>query len=142
VSGQLTNSSRSSYLDNLALTDHAFGDLRRAMEASGVWDRSTVIVTADHWWRSDFWATGADWTTEEQQVAGRHPPDQRVPFMVKFPQGDNSLVYDRPFNTVITRQVIMAILTGQLRSGAELARWLNTHAVGTVNPTWNTRKEK
>jgi hypothetical protein len=141
VSGGLSNSSRSSYLDNLVLTDHAFGDLRRAMEASGVWDRSTVIVTADHWWRSDFWATRADWTTEEQQVAGGHRPDQRVPFVVKFPQDGDSLVYDRPFNTVITRQVIMAILTGQLRSGAELARWLDTHAVGTVNPAWNTRKE-
>jgi hypothetical protein len=142
VSRRLTNSSRSSYLDNLALTDHAFGDLRRAMEASGVWDRSTVIITADHWWRSEYWATGADWTTEEQQVAGRHRPDQRVPFMVKFPQDDDSLVYDRPFNTVITRQVIMTILTGQLRSGVELARWLDIHAVGTVNPAWNTRKEK
>jgi hypothetical protein len=142
MSGRLTNSSHSSYLDNLALTDHAFGALRRAMEAAGVWERSTVIVTADHWWRSDFWATQADWTTEEQQAAGGRSPDQRVPFMVKFPGDGYSLVYDRPFNTVITRQMIMAILTGRLRSGAELARWLDTHAIGTINPAWNTHAEK
>jgi hypothetical protein len=140
VSGQVTNSARSSYLDNLTLTDHAFGDLRRTMEAAGVWERATVIVTSDHWWRSDYWATEAGWTTEEQQAASEHSPDQRVPFMVKFP-GDDSLVYDRPFNTVITRQMIMAVLAGRLQSGAELARWLDTHAVGTVNPAWNTPEE-
>ncbi len=36
------------YDGNLARADHAIGELRKALEAAGLWERTAVIVTADH----------------------------------------------------------------------------------------------
>lgn len=36
------------YDGNLARADHAIGELRRALEAKGLWENTAVIVTADH----------------------------------------------------------------------------------------------
>lgn len=133
-SGRLDISSKHSYLDNLALADASFGSLRRAMEQSGVWDESTVIVTSDHWWRTYLWSTGPHWTPEDQQISAGREPDHRVPFMVKLSGSNQQLPYDRPFNTVTIRKMVMAILKGSVRTEAELAQWLDRNAVGPVAP--------
>ena len=36
------------YDGNLARADHAIGELRKALEAKGLWDTTAVIITADH----------------------------------------------------------------------------------------------
>jgi hypothetical protein len=44
-----------SYLDSLALADRTLGELRAALEQSGLWDRTAVLVSADHGWRTRLW---------------------------------------------------------------------------------------
>lgn len=135
-SARLDVASRHSYLDNLALADVAFGDLRRAMEQSGVWAESSVIVTSDHWWRTYFWNSGPYWSPEDQSTSGGRMPEDIVPFMVKLSGNSDRLLYDRPFNTVISRKMIMAILKEGIPTNADLARWLDKNAVGPVKPIW------
>ena len=43
------------YLDNLALADRILGELRQAMEQAGTWDSTTILISSDHWWRTDYW---------------------------------------------------------------------------------------
>ena len=62
------------YFNNLLLADQVFGRIRRAMERSGVWRNSLVLVTADHGVRSGV-------------PLGYPPDDQHVPFMIKSPDG-------------------------------------------------------
>jgi arylsulfatase A-like enzyme len=38
----------SNYFDNLELVDITLGRIRRALEAGGLWDDTTLIVTGDH----------------------------------------------------------------------------------------------
>lgn len=133
---RLDDTGNHSYLDNLALADVSLGALRQAMERSDLWDESTVIVTSDHWWRTCFWNNGPFWSPEDQQTSGDRLPDEIVPFMVKLSGNRERLLYDRPFNTVITRRMIMAILKEGIPTNVELVRWLDKNAVGPVKPIW------
>jgi hypothetical protein len=101
------------YFNNLVLADHELGALRRGMETSGQWDKSWVILSADHSWRSSRLYDGVR--------------DYRVPFLVKPPDGGQSLTYCNPFNTILTQDLILAILRGEVTNQSTTAAWLDTH---------------
>ncbi|HEX6189884.1 MAG TPA: alkaline phosphatase family protein [Pyrinomonadaceae bacterium] len=97
------------YADNLALADRTLGDLRRDTEAAGLWDDTAIIVSSDHWWRDP----------PDGQI------DQRVPFIVKLPGQREGSSYAKPFNTVVTRALILALLRGEVTDPPGLVRWLD-----------------
>jgi hypothetical protein len=56
-----------------------------------------------------------------------HPhPTPLVPFIVKMPGQTTGITFDVPFNTVITRQLIGAVIRGEV-TNASLPEWLNQH---------------
>lgn len=117
--------SKSNYFDNLALIDDVFGSLREKMESSDTWDSSTVIVSSDHWWRSQDWQAEGRWTGEEEAVAAGQI-DFRIPFIVKpaHAQG-RQVVYDPAFNTVLTGEMVLAISRGEIATSDDIARWID-----------------
>jgi hypothetical protein len=52
------------YFDNLELVDRTFGDLRRSMERAGLWEDTVVLVSSDHWWRTEIWPKNQSWTKD------------------------------------------------------------------------------
>jgi membrane-anchored protein YejM (alkaline phosphatase superfamily) len=108
------------YFNNLELADHELGVLRQAMETSGEWDKTWVILSADHSWR------------ESKLYDGQR--DHRVPFLVKPPEAIDSTPYSRQFNTVLTHDLILAILHGVVTNQQNVALWLNAHGspAGTI----------
>lgn len=98
------------YLDNLALADVALGQVRTQMMNAGLWEKSVVVMTSDHWWR---YASGLD---------GKM--DRRVPFAVRFPGGSRSTTYAEPFNTVALHDLTLAVVDGSVRSSSDLLAWL------------------
>jgi hypothetical protein len=99
------------YFNNLVLADHELGALRRKMEATGQWDKTWVILSADHSWRQSKLYDGIR--------------DHRVPFLVKSPGASQSIVYSHQFNTVLTHDLILAILRGQVTDQAGAAQLLD-----------------
>jgi hypothetical protein len=112
TTGQFTSRIGNSYLDSVALADAALGSLRRAMEEAGVWDRTAVLVSADHGWRTATWRGGPGWTAEDETAANQ--PTGGVPFVLKLPGQKASVSYPAPFNTVATARLIAAVLRGEL----------------------------
>lgn len=103
---------RASYLDNLALADRTFGEIRALLERAGTWDDTAVLVTSDHWFRTWMWRGKAAWTNEDEAVfSGRE--SHRVPFMLKLPRENVGVRYDKPFNTVVSADIVAAILARQ-----------------------------
>jgi hypothetical protein len=100
------------YLGNLLLADHVLGVLRRDMELAHVWDSTWVIVSSDHWWRESMGNIGTI--------------DHRVPFIIKAPAAQ-SVTYGAAFNTMVSRDLILAMLKGELATGDQLAPWLDDH---------------
>lgn len=110
--GTLTAQGRIGYLDSVALVDQTLGVLRRTMEQSGLWDRTAILVSADHGWRTHLWRGDAEWTPDEE--AASHQDTSGVPFLLKLPGQTSGVVYSKRFNTIVTRQLVTDILSGRL----------------------------
>ena len=101
------------YFNNLALADRTLGKLRHALETSGEWETTWIILSADHSWRTS------------RAYDGQR--DYRVPFLVNPPGTNIPVVYSQSFNTVETRFLIQAILRGEVTNLAATADWLDAH---------------
>lgn len=133
-SGQFADAGEHSYVDNLALADRALGELRRAMEQTGAWENTSVIVTSDHWWRTWVWRAAPFWSAESAAIAAHYDPDHNVPFLVKLAGRHEGAVYQREFNTVVTRKLIMTMLREGIKTNSDLGRWLDQNAIGPPEP--------
>lgn len=103
------------YFDNLALCDRILGEVRRALADHGLADRTWILVSSDHWWR------------ESAAYDGR--VDTRVPFLLKAPRDRRGTILPLPFNTVVSSDLVLAILRGEVRDQREAAAWLQLHGV-------------
>jgi arylsulfatase A-like enzyme len=99
------------YIDALALTDKIIGQLRRSMEQAGVWDQTTLIFSADHPFRHRTSLDG-------------HPVSRRVPYLVKMAGSQQQSRYDAPFSALLTKKLILAILSGELSRPEEIPAWI------------------
>ncbi|MGH2393178.1 MAG: hypothetical protein ACRDGH_06720, partial [Candidatus Limnocylindria bacterium] len=98
------------YLDNLALADRIVGDLRRGIGRANLGDRTWIVVSSDQWWRGSAAFDG--------QV------DHRVPFLIRPPGGGRASHVDVAFNTLITHDLLLAILRGFISDTRDTAAWL------------------
>ncbi len=113
------------YLDNLELADETLGILRRTMEAAGTWDDSIVLVTGDHGFRPFLWSGLPGWNADDAR-SGALVVKNRVPFLLKIPHHEGGAVYTDHFNTVLTRELFMAMLTGQVQDERDVSKWIRT----------------
>jgi Arylsulfatase A and related enzymes len=102
------------YLNNVKAGDHAFGRLRQSMEATGDWDKSIVLVSADHWWR------------DAPKHNGRR--DHRIPFLLKLADQKAGIACKGPFNTVLTRELVLKLLRGEMKTPSEVAEWIERNS--------------
>ncbi|MFY9556125.1 MAG: sulfatase-like hydrolase/transferase, partial [Blastocatellia bacterium] len=116
----------SSYLDNLELADRALGELRAAMEDAGVWENTIILVTSDHMWRADMWRPTYMWTAEDEQALPS-VADHRVPFLLKLAGQKHEVEYDPEFNTILTHDLLLALLGGEIARPDTVMSWLDRH---------------
>lgn len=107
------------YLNNLALADRTLGELLTGLETAGQLDNTWIILSADHSWRFS------------ANFDGRR--DLRIPFLVRVPNESKPAVFGLRMNTVVTHDLILAILRGELHNQQDTVNWLETHRV--TNPT-------
>jgi hypothetical protein len=110
----LANSPVKGYVDALALTDRTLGDIRRAMEQTGQWDSAAILISADHFYRYSKLLDGKS--------------DRRIPFMLKLPFQKEGTVHTGRFNSIVTKELLLSIIRGELKSAADVDSWLNKHA--------------
>jgi hypothetical protein len=107
----LGNSPIAGYVDSLALLDRTVGEIRRGMENAGTWDSTTVLFTSDHPYR------------ESMQLDGKSDP--RIPYILKLAWQKEGVEYTPQFNTVLTADLLMAVLRGEIADAASAAAWLD-----------------
>lgn len=102
------------YLGNIVLADREFGRIRNAMIDSGTWGRTTVIVTSDHHWRSQLEALGGHL-------------DCRIPFLFKPVNGGPPRTLSEPFNTIVTKDLVLATLRGEVTTSEDAETWIRSN---------------
>lgn len=114
-----------SYMDNMALVDRALGELRREMESKGIWEKTIVLVTSDHPLRPKNWEdrlTGVD-ETEAELISRKADP--RIPFVLKLAGQKHGALYDKEFNTVLTQDLFLALLNGEISTAESVSDWMD-----------------
>ena len=113
----LKNRPFAGYFDSLALLDLSIGKVRKAMEAAGMWDNTTVVFTSDHSYRS------------AGEIDGKWDP--RIPFIVKMAGQGQDALYPRAFNTVLLHDLVLDILRGKVSTASGAVQWLNQNRLRT-----------
>ncbi len=114
AAGLLTRAnSPSAYPDALALVDKTIAELRAQMEQAGTWNSVIVLLSSDHFFRAS------------QMVNGTR--DRRVPFLVHFPGQSAGVPFEPWFNTLLTHDLILALLHSEITGVASTQDWLTRH---------------
>jgi hypothetical protein len=114
------------YLDNLALVDRTVGELRVTLEKAGLWDRTAILLTADHGFRPDNWRGRTGWTGEFDRLAAGGA-SLTVPLMLKLPRGGHA-AFDTPLSNVVSGDLALAVLKGEVSTTEQGTAWLERHA--------------
>jgi arylsulfatase A-like enzyme len=101
------------------------GEIRKTVEDNNLWEDSTIIVSSDHQWRVNIYQN--DLSEKERQITGGKE-DARVPFFLKLKGQKETAIYDKPFNTVILHDLILAIMKGEVSTVNEVQTWLNRYS--------------
>jgi arylsulfatase A-like enzyme len=102
------------YVDNLCLADRVLAETREALERAGLWDSTTLLVSADHSLREPEFDAGM-----------KAPLSPLVPFLLKVRGDDSSVPYRQSFSSVVSKDLLLDIMRGRVRSNAEAAAWLD-----------------
>jgi hypothetical protein len=121
--GTFSTSDSSSYLDNLALADRTLGEIRHALEGADLWDKTTVIATSDHPLR-DFIIDAAGWWNDPETAALPRTHRKYVPFLMKLAGTHAAADFHAEFNTRITRDLVLALLTNSVSSTEQVGALL------------------
>jgi hypothetical protein len=113
-----------SYLDNLALVDKTIGDLRRKMESAGIWNDTVLLVTSDHPLRKESGRRFANKMRRQNKQIDLEL-DNRVPFVLKLAYQKEGLIYDREFNTVLTKDLFLTLIKREISTPESVVGWLN-----------------
>lgn len=126
------------YSDNLKLVDRTLTEIREKMEAEGLWENTTVIVTSDHWLREEVWTNQFFYPLSKHEKEIIVKKDFRVPFLIKFPFQQDNIMYEKNFNMVLIHDMILNILSEKISSPKELITWFDkveTLSSSTANKT-------
>ena len=114
------------YVDNLRLVDQTILELRQTLERAGLWDKTTILFTADHPLRVKTW---------DPELLLPADPSRRnlleqaneVPFILKMAGQRKGLEYSQEVQTVQTKDLLLAVLGGKVRTAEDVACWLDRH---------------
>ncbi|HKY04526.1 MAG TPA: alkaline phosphatase family protein [Blastocatellia bacterium] len=141
---ELTWNKRVGYLDNLALVDRTVGEMRQEMERAGVWEDTVLLITSDHSLRGKH--LRANFPPAESEAANESAterfskPDPRVPFVLKLGGKPQPVTYEPGFNTVITQDLLLALLRRELTGAESVTAWLEKNRSVAESPYKRNRE--
>ncbi|REJ77574.1 MAG: hypothetical protein DWQ47_14465 [Acidobacteria bacterium] len=121
--GQIDPNATGNYFDAIKYADNVLGEIRQTMTENGTWDNSFVIVSSDHAFRKDDLKAKHEWSALEKEQIDK-ASEFRIPFIFKSANGTTPVQFTNEFNTLITRDLVMAILNGEISTNEEAAKWI------------------
>jgi hypothetical protein len=110
------------YLDNLALVDRTLGEIRQTLEQARTWDSTTILLTSDHPLRVDMWRS-----MHHGGLPANAQQSARVPFLLKMAGEKQGVDYPRAIQTVVAKDLLLAIMNGKVTTAEQVGVWLDSH---------------
>jgi hypothetical protein len=111
--------------------DEVLRKLIDELEKMGGLETSTIIISADHWWRgksADAYPYVSDAEKKNSIIS-----DIRIPFIVKMAGSKEPIKYQPEFNSVITRELIKAMIAGKVKTNADIGNFVDQLALEQPN---------
>jgi hypothetical protein len=118
---------KGSYLDNLVLADKTVENLLDVIKKTSAGERTTLVISSDHSWRTYLWRTEPFWTKEEEQASGGKF-DPRPVLLIHFPGENVGELRTESFPELEINGILQAKLRNELHSQKDLDNWLDTHS--------------
>jgi hypothetical protein len=118
---EFSNGPGNDYLDNLRLLDRTVRDVRLTLEKAGLWESSTILMTSDHPLRMSSWRRQA----LGPMPGGDYRQRAEVPFLLKMAGQKQGIAYNHAMQTVVTKDLLLAILKGEITEPEQVAGWLD-----------------
>jgi len=100
-----------SYADNVISADKMLSEIERESRKAGLWEKTAVVVMADHGWR---------------QMPGYHSEPGVIPLMIKMPHQSEEIRLDEELDSVLTKRLLLGILQRELRTPQDVVFWMST----------------
>jgi arylsulfatase A-like enzyme len=109
------------------LVDRTVGEIREILEQAGLWDSTTLLITSDHGFRPAMWRGRMGWNDKLEKVTapGR---SGTVPFILRLPGQTQGMVFSQSFSNVVSADLVLAILNGQISTYQDASDWLMKNA--------------
>ena len=119
-----------SYSDNLVLVDKTMKEIKKLLVETKQWNSSTIIVTADHWFRPPMWLTPkfkkfCIISNEETEIL-QERPGPLIPLIIKMPYQKKGLAYSKPFNAVVLHDLVLDMYKDKIKNESDLANWFDS----------------
>ena len=95
------------------------------MEKAHLWDDSIVIVSSDHQWRVNQYKS---WLSKQELEVTKGIEHPNVPFFLKLKGQQTPFVYEKSFNTVITSDLILTLMKGEVSTVEDAQKWLDDNS--------------
>ncbi|MBI1860523.1 MAG: alkaline phosphatase family protein [Deltaproteobacteria bacterium] len=116
------------YLANMVLVDKTVGQIRAELEHHGLWNKVTLVITADHPVHSY-----RNWASNSPVGL-----DRRIPLIVHIPHQTESLRYEAETNTNYFSQMVTNLLLDRHATAQDFAQWVA--AQPAFHPTEKTAR--
>jgi hypothetical protein len=102
------------------------GNVRGIMESAGLWDDSVIVIGSDHHYRLDLWKPGRG-SREFATTGGQE--HERIPLLIKLRHETRAVEYDRPFNALLMRDLMLNLARDRIVNPNQLTMWLDRNRV-------------
>jgi arylsulfatase A-like enzyme len=119
-----SNGPANTYMDNLRLVDRTVRDIRLTLEKAGLWDSSTILMTADHPLRLNRLTVFAH-SLVGSRIADHYTQTSEVPYLLKLAGQKRGFAYNSAIQTVVTKDLLLAIMKGEITQPEQVAAWLD-----------------
>ena len=127
-----SDSSAREYLDNLRLVDRTVRDVRLELETAGLWKSSTILLTSDHPLRVN---TRPRSMLGPMVAANQYTQASKVPFLLKMAGEKQGFAYSPAMQTIVTKDLLLAILKGEINQPEQVAQWLDQRSAAAIVAT-------
>jgi hypothetical protein len=97
------------------------------MERTKTWDDTTIVISSDHWWRTEYWDVRKPIWSRADDAYSAEGADHRIPFLVKLRGQKTGSKYEASFNTVLTHDLILDVLRKKISAPEQVSAWLDAH---------------
>ena len=111
------------------LVDKTMKEIKKLLVETKLWDSSTIIITADHWFRPSMWLSSrfkefCVISKKESEIL-QERPGPLIPLIIKMPYQKKGISYSKPFNAIVLHDLVLGIYKDKIKNESDLANWFD-----------------